>query len=156
MSDIQQFLQDVSSGYWWLSVVVVSLIMGVLGNALYKGTETFLARYSKRLKKKVEERRERNKREDDELISELFANPDRFNWYLQNTTAGRILGMGLLMLCYIVPTVSSDSSRTILDLFVLSALLVLGIASFFWLRKREYIIDRILELKDPLTEDETE
>ena len=80
MSDFQQFFQDMQSGYWWLSVVIIRLILGVLGNAIYKGGEVLLSKFIEKQRRRLEKRKKQKQEEDEKLMSALIENPDRLYW----------------------------------------------------------------------------
>lgn len=64
MTDFQKFLSDIASPYWWLSVIVVGLLVSVLGNFLYKVVEKLLAKYSVATRRKAEVRKAKQLEEE--------------------------------------------------------------------------------------------
>ena len=52
MSGLQKFFTEVLSIYWWISVIVVGLLLSVAGNFAYKYSEIFIAKYSNKRREK--------------------------------------------------------------------------------------------------------
>ena len=36
MDDINKFLNDIVSPYWWISVIIVGLFLTIIGNFIYR------------------------------------------------------------------------------------------------------------------------
>lgn len=94
------FLNDVDSSYWWLSVVLVGLIINVASSYLKKFLDTAISKISETWKIRVEKKL-KNKQK---LISKLKQCDRSFHHYCMITTENHFRSMQNLILSTVVVT----------------------------------------------------
>lgn len=65
---MDEFLRNVTTGYWWISVVVVGVLINILSTVLVKRFEVFGSTVSSWLRGRSEERRKAFQAEVDRLV----------------------------------------------------------------------------------------
>jgi hypothetical protein len=85
MVDVQKFLTDISSPYWWISIVVVGILVSVFSNGIYKLLEKLLIKFIKSYRLKSAQKKLKALLEEDELARKLINDHDYFVWYQINT-----------------------------------------------------------------------
>lgn len=90
---MEEFVRGLSSGGWWLSVVVVGLALNVASNYIYKWIDKAGSSFSSRLSARSARRIEQFNRE----VARLIAHPGLVPYYFQMETRVRLQSIQFLI-----------------------------------------------------------
>ena len=68
---MERFLREIASLYWWLGFVGAGIAVNLFSHYVQKGIDVVLSKVSKRWQKRVAARKERQKREAEELQEDV-------------------------------------------------------------------------------------
>ena len=152
MEDLHRFLDEIATPYWWVSVIVVGLVLSVGGHFLSKFLENTYANYSKKQKLKIDQKKKEDRERIDNIINELESDQkklDLFMFYASNSHKRKyaLLVIELVILLLILVNLASTDDFT--PIFVLGIMLVTIWVSEQKLKdkiKEElYIINKVLD-----------
>jgi len=106
---MDEFLRNVTTGYWWISVVVVGVLINILSTVLVKRFEVFGSTVSSWLRGRSEERRKAFQAEVDKLVQGVASPETTF----QEETRCRFRASTLLLLSVLLWLLLSSSRTTL-------------------------------------------
>lgn len=147
-----QFLKDAASGYWWLSVVIVGLIINLASSYLKDAFDAVASRVSRSAKKRYLASQEKL-RADAEKLKDIDVRIElRLDMLIMSLQALMILAGSILVFCSLLisqtealrpffefPFTYSDQTRRVVQgLFVIvgNAGLILSLYSLTFVRKK--------------------
>jgi len=150
MSDLQKFLSDISSIYWWISVIIVGLLVSLTGDFLSNLIDKIASRSLKSFREKSEKRKIETIEKDNALIEELIKSPKYFMWYQSRTVTRPLMSFLYIILGTVFIVISILYSSTSIWLnyitqFFSIAIAFLGLRILLVANKRNEIIYRIID-----------
>jgi hypothetical protein len=132
MGDLLKFLTDISSIYWWISVIVVGLIVNIGGEYLVRIIDKEASSFIKSYREKSIIKKNK-KTEQDKAIIEALTNCPKYFLYYQTRTEninlfGFICSAIALVLVLFAVTIEPISSNNFVILFFSALLVFLGTA----------------------------
>jgi hypothetical protein len=158
MGDLQKFLTDISSIYWWVSVFIVGLLVSVAGEFISKLIDKTTSKSFEAFRKKSKQWRTKSYEERMEIIEMLTENHDRFVWFQMRTETLLITGFLYLIFSAVFLILTETGSimpyylKFIFELFSI-IVMFLGARRVFRWKNRTFIIREIIEKQIEETED---
>ena len=152
MDDLQKFLSDLSSIYWWISVFVVGVIASMFADVLFKILERTTSKPLASLRKIAEKRKIKIAEDEKLTIEELTKSHNYFMWY-QKVTESRFTTsvlffiFGFLVNFAGLSTFGFPSTRSYIYGGFSILLCLMAYRSFLDYWKRHKVIYKVLDLE---------